>query len=63
MEKQIEEALNLYLQIFDDGFPTIPLRYSRSDEEILKMINNCIEQKKDVFQLGYYKLPEDDEYD
>ena len=59
-DKEYLRALNLYSETFGDCFPTIPLAWSRKREEIIEMINNCIKQKKDVRQLGYYKEPEEE---
>lgn len=60
MEKSSEYELGIklfqYAQKFDDEFPMIPLGWSRSDEEVIKIINRCIKEEKNVYELGYLKL-------
>lgn len=60
MTKELGEALRKYNQIFEDGFPMIPLGWFYSDEELLRIVNECLEKHKDVEELGYYKEPEPD---
>ena len=51
------EAIKLYEQTFGYGaFPTIPLLMELGDEETIKIINDCIEKNKDVYDLGYLSL-------
>ena len=47
------EMLVLYQKTFGEGFPMIPLAWGRSDEEIVKIIKECLKKKKDVYELGY----------
>lgn len=54
--KKLNEALNLYEKTFDDSFPTIPLLMHNSDEKVIEIINNCIKENKDVYDMGYLSL-------
>lgn len=55
MGDTLEKALTEYAEMFDDTFPTFQLMGSRTNDEILKIINECTEKKKDVYELGYLK--------
>lgn len=51
------KAIELYDQTFgQDTFPTIPLLMDIGDEETIKIINECVEKNKDVYELGYLSL-------
>lgn len=58
MSDELLEALNLYDDMFPDGFPTIPLAEGKKDEEVIEIIQECIKKKKDVYELGYLSLDE-----
>ena len=53
----IAKAIWKYEERFPSGFPSVPLRRGRSDEEVIAMIEECLEKGKDVEELGYYKGP------
>lgn len=55
---EFEKALDLYEKTFDDSFPTFQMM-SRPPEEIIKIINECVKKKKDVYELKYLTLDED----
>lgn len=50
---ELEKKLNAYGEEFGDSFPTYPLCLTRTDEEVIKIIDKCLEKKKDVYELGY----------
>ncbi len=56
--KELEKALKQYEETFDDMFPTFAMT-GKPPEEMIKIINECIEKKKDVYELGYLKLDDD----
>ena len=56
--KQLFEAMEQYEEVSDDTFPRSQMA-GRSDEEILKIIAECIKKKKDVCDLGYLTLDDD----
>ena len=55
MSKELQKALEAYKKAFNDDFPTIPFE-SQEDEEIIDIIDECIEENKDVYDLGYLSL-------
>ena len=59
---ELDKALELYEQTFDDSFPTIPLLMENSDEKVVEIINKCVSAKKDVYDMGYLPLNEDTIY-
>lgn len=59
MNDELQKALKKYYDMFGDGFPTIPLFWGGTEEEHLKMVNECIKQKKTASQMGYYEEPTD----
>ena len=58
--QELLEALNRYENAFGDSFPTIPLMRGRTEKEVIAIMERCIEEKKDVYDLGYINL--DDNY-
>lgn len=57
MSEKLQKALERYKKKFNDDFPTIPFD-SREDEEVIDIIDECIEGNKDVYDLGYLSLDE-----
>ena len=55
MNEKLQKALEGYKEKFNDDFPTIPFE-SQEDEEIIDIIDECIEENKDVYDLGYLSL-------
>lgn len=55
MSEKLQKALERYKKKFNDDFPTIPFE-SQEDEEIIDIIDECIEESKDVYDLGYLSL-------
>lgn len=53
---KLDEALKSYEKKFDDSFPTVPLLLHGSDEEVIEIINKCIAEGKDVYDMGYLSL-------
>lgn len=54
----LDDALKKYEDRFD-SFPTIPLMLSRTDAEIIAIIQNCLDEDKDVYDLRYMNLDTD----
>lgn len=50
---KLEEALEFYERTFEESFPTIPLLMDNSDEDVIRMINKCVSQNKDVYGMGF----------
>ena len=42
-----------------ETFPTIPLCLGRSEEEVIQIIGRCLQEGKDVYELGYLSLDTD----
>ena len=55
----LEKKLQEYSERFDDGFPMMPLGWGRSENEIISIIDRCLKEGKDVYELGYVT----DDYD
>ncbi|MEG1085216.1 MAG: hypothetical protein RSD88_02720 [Anaerovoracaceae bacterium] len=53
---KLDTALELYDKTFDGSFPTIPLLMENSDEKVVEIINKCISENKDVYDMGYLSL-------
>ncbi|MDU2418061.1 hypothetical protein [Negativicoccus succinicivorans] len=56
MRKEVETAIKLYDDTFADTFPTIPLLRDMPDDEVIEMINKCVAEGKDVYEMGYLSL-------
>ena len=57
----LDEALELYEETFDDSFPMFSFS-GKKPEEVVKIINKCVSEKKDVYDMGYLSLDEDNLY-
>lgn len=55
IEERYEQLKKEYEEMFDDGFPTVPLE-QEGIEECIKMLMTCIEQGKSVYELGYVDI-------
>ena len=62
MDEEIYEWLDKYRDAFGDGFPTYQVMRGRTDEEGIAIIKQCLEEKKDVYELGIVTLDEDVDY-
>lgn len=52
---KLQEKLKEYAKRFGEGFPMIPLGWTRTDEEIIELIDRCLEKGKNAYQLGMLK--------
>lgn len=55
----LDEMLKKYRKKFGEGFPMIPLKWGRTDSEVIEIIENCLTQGKDVYELGLVSDDED----
>lgn len=52
---KLDEALNLYEVTFDDSFPMSSM-ITKPPDEVIEIINRCVSEKKDVYDIGYLSL-------
>ncbi len=52
---KLEKALALYERTFDDSFPMSSM-ITKPLNEVIKIINKCVSEKKDVYDMGYLSL-------
>ena len=52
---ELDEALELYEQTFDDSFPMFPMMGEPPDK-VIDIINKCVSEKKDVYDMGFLSL-------
>lgn len=55
-----DEALDRYRNFFNDSFPTMALY--NGDKETIEIIDRCIENKKNVYEMGFLTLNRDNLY-
>jgi hypothetical protein len=48
----LQKYLEKYVETFGEGFPMYQLGRGRTDAEIVKIINDCIESGKDAYAMG-----------
>ena len=58
----LDEYLQKYVDTFGEGFPMYQLGRTRTDEEIISIIENCLKEKKTVYDLGLVDESIDVEY-
>lgn len=59
--EEFDNTLELYEKTFDDSFPMFSMS-GTPPKEVIKIINECIEKNKDVYDLGYLTLDGDTLY-
>ena len=52
---KIDKALEQYEKTFDDSFPMFTFMCT-SESDVIEMINKCISENKDVYEMGYLSL-------
>lgn len=55
MSEQVLNALNRYYDTFDDSFPMAAMS-GYEESEVIEIIDKCISEKKDVYDLGYLSV-------
>lgn len=60
MSDELMKALDDYAGRFG-SFPTIPLLEHNSEATVILMIEKCLKEGKDVYDLGFLQMPADDE--
>ena len=58
---ELDKALELYEKTFNDSFPMFSMS-GKPQKEVIQIINRCIEENKDVYDLGYLSLDGDTLY-
>ena len=58
----IDEWLQKYVDKFDEGFPMYQLGRSRTDAEIIEIIQRCLNEGKTAYDLGLVTDDVDVEY-
>lgn len=59
---KLEEKMNQYEDAFGESFPTYPLMLTRTDDEIIAIIDRCLDAGKDVYEMGILKDDPDVKY-
>ena len=59
---EFEEKLNMYEKTFGESFPTYPLMLSKTDEEMIEIIDRCLDAEQDVYEMGILKDDPDSKY-
>ena len=57
-----ETKLDEYEKMFGDQFPTYPLMLTRTKEQAIDLIDSCIENGKNVYQMSYLEDDSDIAY-
>lgn len=58
MMEKYKKALEEYEKMFEDSFPTMPFS-GETPEKVVEIINECIKNKKDVYEMGFLELETD----
>lgn len=59
---RIDDYLQKYVDTFGEGFPMYQLGRSRTEEEIISIIEKCLNENKDAYTLGLVTDDVDIEY-
>lgn len=52
MSNELRNKMEEYFEFFKDSFPLMELNLN-SDEKMIEIIDNCIKEEKDVYDMGY----------
>ena len=58
LQEEVTKALGAYRDTFESSFPIIG--YVGTREDLLRCVDDCISQGKDVYELGYMTDPEEE---
>ena len=53
MTTKLLEFLERYTKQFSEGFPTYQLARTRDENEVIKIIQECLKEGKTVYDMGY----------
>jgi uncharacterized protein YktA (UPF0223 family) len=59
---ELEERLQMYEKTFGESFPTYPLMLSKTEEEMIEIIDRCLDVEQDVYEMGILKDDPDLKY-
>lgn len=59
---KIDDLMFEYVKKFGDGFPSFQIMRTRTEDETIEIINECLEKGKDAYELGYVSDDEDIDY-
>ncbi len=51
----LKEKIQMYEKKIGDEFPSYPIMLNNTDEEVIDIIDKCLEKGKNVYELGYLK--------
>lgn len=54
---EFQKVFKEYANTFGDNFPMYQLGRDRSEDEVVEMIKRCLDEGKDVYELGYLPDP------
>lgn len=53
MGESLDGWLERYFDTFGEGMPMYQVGRSRTEKELIEIIKDCIEHKKDAYDMGY----------
>lgn len=62
MEEKLDGLMMDYINTFGEGFPSFQVFRGRETQECIDIVERCLREQKDAYELGYATLEEDTEY-
>lgn len=59
MTSETMELLKRYAKKFDEGFPMYQAGRGLEERQIAEMVERCLREEKDAYQLGYAEESDD----
>lgn len=53
MNEKLDRLLVEYAHKFGEGFPTYQIARLKTTEEVIAIIEDCLNSEKDAYELGY----------
>lgn len=62
MEEELDRLTMEYIETFGEGFPSFQVFRGRETHECIEIVQRCLRENKDAYELGYATLDEEVEY-
>lgn len=62
MEEELDRLTLKYAETFEEGFPSFQVFRGRETQECIEIVQRCLRENKDAYELGYATLDEEVEY-
>ena len=62
MDEELDRLTLQYTETFGEGFPTFQVFRGRETQECIGIVERCLRESKNAYDLGYATVDEDIDY-